>query len=155
MGSLFGSSARTKHLIRQQRVEDALRLFRKNDIVFGDLQDPNVLFVSCENRVILLDFDWPGKGGENKYPATINTSNDLKDEIEKYGVMHKAHDLTEIEKVKGPKHFTSFSSCTYGLQSTRTVTRSSTILTISSSSNYISSFRLTHHIPSISTLKMP
>lgn len=154
MGSLFGSSVRTKHLIRQQRVEDALRLFHKNDVVLGDLQDPNV-FVSSENSVIILDFDWPGKSGENKYPATINTSNDLKDGVEKYGVMHKAHDLTEIEKVKGPEHFTSFSSCTYGLQSTRTVARSSTILTISSSSNYFSSFRLTHHIPSISTLKMP
>ncbi|KAF8962089.1 hypothetical protein BDZ97DRAFT_1156495 [Flammula alnicola] len=80
-------------------VEDAVRLLHEHDIVFGDLHDPNILYVESEGRVVLVDFDWAGKDGESRYPATLNPDNGWAEEVSPYSIMHKAHDLWQLERL--------------------------------------------------------
>jgi serine/threonine protein kinase len=53
------------------KVSEALKILHANDLVFGDLRSPNIL-VTAQHQVQLVDFDWCGKVGEEKYPADIN-----------------------------------------------------------------------------------
>jgi serine/threonine protein kinase len=85
--------------IVSERVYDALCLLHKNNIVFGDLQDPNILYVESEDRVVLVDFDWSGKDGESRYPATLNPSNTLAEEVLPYSIMRRAHDLWQLDRL--------------------------------------------------------
>jgi hypothetical protein len=59
-----------------KRVEEAVGLLHGNNIVVGDLRDPNILYVASkgddEGCVVLVDLDWPAKNEEGRYPATIN-----------------------------------------------------------------------------------
>jgi hypothetical protein len=80
-------------------VKDAIDLLHKNDIVFGDLRDPNMVYDASEARVILVDFDWPGKDGESRYPATLNPSNAWAEDVSPYSIMHKAHDLWQLNRL--------------------------------------------------------
>jgi len=52
-------------------VSKALEILHENNLVFGDLRSPNVL-VTDQHHVQLVDFDWCGRAGEEKYPADIN-----------------------------------------------------------------------------------
>jgi len=86
-----------------QKVEEAVRLLHEEDIVFGDLRDPNILYVASEGHVFLVDFDWPGKDGESRYPATLNPGTDGKtwaEEVSPYGIMYKVHDLWQLDRLK-------------------------------------------------------
>ena len=87
-----------------KKVEEALHLLHEHDIVFGDLQDPNILYLASEvpskGRVFLVDFDWPGKDGESRYPATLNPGNAWAEEVLPYGIMRKAHDLWQLERLR-------------------------------------------------------
>jgi serine/threonine protein kinase len=49
-------------------VRHAIELLHENDIVFGDLRDPNILYDASKARVVLVDFDWSGEDGESIYP---------------------------------------------------------------------------------------
>lgn len=40
-----------------EKVEEAVDRLHENHIVFGDLRDPNILYVD-EHSVMLVDFDW-------------------------------------------------------------------------------------------------
>jgi hypothetical protein len=82
-----------------QGVGDAVRLLHGNDIVFGDLRDPNIIYDTSEGRVVLVDFDWPGKDGESRYPATLNPSNAWEEEVSPYSIMRKAHDLWQLDRL--------------------------------------------------------
>ncbi len=89
--------------IVSHKVEEAVRLLHEKDIVFGDLRDPNILYVAPEGHVFLVDFDWPGKDGESRYPATLNLGSDGKtwaEEVSPYSIMHKAHDLWQLGRLK-------------------------------------------------------
>ncbi|KAF8727267.1 hypothetical protein AX14_007435 [Amanita brunnescens Koide BX004] len=57
--------------IISEEVSKAVGLLHENNIVFGDLRDPNILYDEPKNRVVLVDFDWPGQDGESRYPATL------------------------------------------------------------------------------------
>ena len=83
-----------------KQVEAALHLLHENDIVFGDLRDPNILYVKSKDCVALVDFDRPGKHGEDRYPATFNTENRMADRVNKYIVMLKDDDLSQLERLK-------------------------------------------------------
>ena len=77
-------------------------LLHKQDMAFGDLQINNILYVpsGAEGHVVLVDFDWAGKDGESRYPATLNPVNAWHDGVMAYGIMEKRHDLWQLEQLK-------------------------------------------------------
>ena len=85
--------------IVSERVGDAVLLLHENDIVFGDLRDPNILYDASNDRVVLVDFDWAGKDGESRYPATLNLGNVWADEVSAYGIMKKDHDIWQLNRL--------------------------------------------------------
>lgn len=85
------------------KVEDAVCLLHNEDLVFGDLRSNNILYVASEHRVVLVDFDWPGTHGESRYPVTLNPNERGKawsEEVLPYGIMHKTHDLWQLDRLK-------------------------------------------------------
>ena len=82
--------------IISEEVSKAVGLLHENNIVFGDLRDPNILYAESKNRVVLVGFDWPGQDGESRYPATFNSSNAWEEGVSPYSIMRKAHDLWHI-----------------------------------------------------------
>jgi hypothetical protein len=79
-----------------ESIKDAIDLLHKHNIVFGDLWDPNILYNTSLARVVLIDFDWPRKDGECRYPAMLNPSNAWAEDVLPYSIMHKAHDLWQL-----------------------------------------------------------
>ena len=79
-------------------VEGALRLLHENGLVFGDFRDANV--VVSKWRGFLVDFDWAGRDGEDRYPAALNRSNKWHPEVRAHGVMRKAHDDWQLEQLE-------------------------------------------------------
>lgn len=62
-------------------VREALDILHEADLVFGDLRRPNVLVVPDANGKPggrLVDFDWCGKVGDDRYPAGLNQSEGMK-----------------------------------------------------------------------------
>ncbi len=88
--------------------EDTLNLLHGLDIVFADLRDPNILYVAFkgegEGCVMLVDFDWPAKDGEGRYPTMLNPNNAWHDEVTPYGVIRKSHDLWQLARLKALCH---------------------------------------------------
>jgi serine/threonine protein kinase len=80
-------------------IEDAIGLLHENNIVFGALRDPNILYDASEACVVLVDFDWPGRDGESRYPATLNPSNAWAEDVSPYSIMHKTHDLWQLNRL--------------------------------------------------------
>jgi RIO-like serine/threonine protein kinase len=80
-------------------VTDAIDLLHEKDIVFGDLRDPNILYDASEARVVLVEFDWAGKDGESRYPATLNPSNAWPEDVSPYSIMDKAHHLWQLNRL--------------------------------------------------------
>lgn len=52
------------------------------------------------SRAVIIDFDWPGVDGVSRYPATLNCTNNCAEEVLPYGIMHKAHDLWQLERLR-------------------------------------------------------
>jgi hypothetical protein len=82
-----------------QRVTDAVSLLHANNIVFGDLRDPNIVYAD-NDHVVLVDFDWPGTDGESKYPASLNDDNEWARDVRAHGIMLKAHDLWQLQRLR-------------------------------------------------------
>ena len=80
-------------------VDDAVRLLHNENIVFGDLRDPNVLYVDLDDSVVLIDFDWAGTDGVSRYPATLNPANAWAEDVFPYGIMRKAHDIWQLKRL--------------------------------------------------------
>ncbi|KAG8748626.1 hypothetical protein FRC10_000017 [Ceratobasidium sp. 414] len=82
-------------------VDKALSLLYANDLVFGDLQPPNVLVVKRKmgTGAMLIDFDWCPKAQEGHYPLGLNDSmlNTWATGMERGGTMEKTHDRGMIE----------------------------------------------------------
>ncbi|KAJ3508829.1 hypothetical protein NLJ89_g5539 [Agrocybe chaxingu] len=88
--------------IVSEKVAEAIGILHANGIVFGDLRDPNILHVASKDHVVLVDFDWPGKDGESRYPASLNSANTWAREVEPNGVMRKSHDVAQdVEDSEG------------------------------------------------------
>ncbi|CAA7270480.1 unnamed protein product [Cyclocybe aegerita] len=83
-----------------EKVTEAVGILHANGIVFGDLQGPNILHVASKDHVVLVDFDWPGKDGESRYPASLNSANTWAREVEPNGVMCKSHDLWQLKQLE-------------------------------------------------------
>lgn len=80
-------------------INEAVRILHAEGIVFGDLRDPNILYLASEARAMLVDFDWPGKDGECRYPATLNSSNAWPEDVLPYSIMRKAHDTWQLDRL--------------------------------------------------------
>ena len=80
-------------------INDAVHILHANDFVFGDLRDPNILYLESKARAMLVDFDWCGKDGEDRYPASLNPSNAWPEEVFPYGIMRKAHDTWQLDRL--------------------------------------------------------
>ncbi|TDL20575.1 hypothetical protein BD410DRAFT_821803 [Rickenella mellea] len=83
------------------KVEEAVRILHDNNIVHGDLRDPNILYSASSNSVMLVDFDWPGKHGVCRYPATLNRSANWAQGVGPYETMLKEHDSWQVKRLQG------------------------------------------------------
>ena len=80
-------------------INEAVRVLHAEGIVLGDLRDPNILYLASEARAMLVDFDWPGKDGKCRYPATLNPSNAWPEDVLPYSIMRKAHDTWQLDRL--------------------------------------------------------
>ena len=83
----------------ERDVSEALRLLHKKKWVFGDLREPNLLYLPDVNggRVLLVDFDWTGLDGEGRYSACLNPNAGLSASVERGQIMKKEHDIENFE----------------------------------------------------------
>jgi hypothetical protein len=83
-----------------EQVKEAVELLHSHDLVFGDLRLPNILIT--DDTAMLIDFDWCGKAEEARYPASLNTVDDIgwPPGVEPDSVMKKEHDTFMLQKLR-------------------------------------------------------
>ena len=97
-------------------IEAALGVLHAAGLVFGDLRPPNVVCVPSASapepsdgpeeeqpgaRGMLVDFDWAGTVGVDRYPATLDDSlPDWAAGVERYGVMRTEHDRAMLKMLE-------------------------------------------------------
>ena len=59
-------------------IKKAIGILHSNDMVFGDLRLPNILVGN--NTTMLINFDWRGKAGKDRYPPDMNPEIDWHDD---------------------------------------------------------------------------
>jgi hypothetical protein len=76
------------------RVRRAKEILHADGIVFGDLRPNNIMKPKDGSGVLLVDFDWCGKDGGSKYPATLNNHPDCgwHEDVRPSAIMKKEHD---------------------------------------------------------------
>ncbi|KAG5633808.1 hypothetical protein H0H81_005158, partial [Sphagnurus paluster] len=82
-------------------VRSAVDLLHENNLVFGDLRQPNIIIKETEDkklRVMLIDFDWVGEAGQARYPPFLNDSGAISwaQGVIAHGLMEKQHNLEMI-----------------------------------------------------------
>ena len=88
------------------QVEDCVTMLHQNGYVHGDLRENNILVVSSEgsgtpSKAVLVDFDWAGRSGEDRYPLFMNHSEvTWPDGAEDGSVLEEAHDWFWFEKLR-------------------------------------------------------
>jgi serine/threonine protein kinase len=78
-------------------VERAIKILHDADLVFGDLRKPNIMIVNGRGK--LVDFDWCGRGGQDRYPRDLNTQIKWPSGVTLGGLMYKDHDLQMMTKI--------------------------------------------------------
>ncbi|PCH44003.1 hypothetical protein WOLCODRAFT_154047 [Wolfiporia cocos MD-104 SS10] len=84
-------------------IERAVNLLHTNDLVFGDLRQPNVMVVKREDGkhgAMLIDFDWCGEHGEARYPVRLNREIDWHSEVVCGGIIAEEHDAYMLSKIR-------------------------------------------------------
>ena len=76
---------------------EALRLLHEKDLVFGDLRTLNILYSHESDRIFLVDFDWVGKHGEDRYSTCLNP--EVNPRVTRWGVMKKSDDEESLDDV--------------------------------------------------------
>ncbi|KAG8912076.1 hypothetical protein FRC00_005319 [Tulasnella sp. 408] len=101
------ASAKKERVSEQalQNIQDALATLHKENFVFGDLRPPNVML--CRDGVdgewvnaMLVDFDWAGKVGERRYPASLNHKLGWVEGVEAGGLIQKEHDNAMFQRLR-------------------------------------------------------
>jgi len=85
--------------IVSKHMRQAVHLLHEQNIVFGDLRDPNILYDASSGCTFVVDFDWPGIHEVDRYPATLNPNNSWPEDVMAYGLMLKAHDLWQLKRL--------------------------------------------------------
>ena len=80
-------------------INNVLCILHANGIVFGDLRDANILCLTSKACAMLIDFDWCGKDGEDRYTVMLNPSNAWPEDDLPYSIMHKAHDAWQLNQL--------------------------------------------------------
>ncbi|EGN96498.1 hypothetical protein SERLA73DRAFT_186261 [Serpula lacrymans var. lacrymans S7.3] len=80
------------------RVERAVQLLHRGDLVFGDLRPQNIVLHPNEGAM-LIDFDFAGTHGVDRYPASFDTSRHHRD-VRRHGIMDKEHDIFMISELR-------------------------------------------------------
>ena len=83
-----------------QRVGEAVELLHKHNLVFGDLRPQNIILDPAnENSPLLIDFDFTGTHGVDRYPASWTTKKHHP-EVRRNGIMVKEHDTFLLDDMK-------------------------------------------------------
>ncbi|KAG9093669.1 hypothetical protein FS749_013982 [Ceratobasidium sp. UAMH 11750] len=81
----------------------ALDLLHDRGLVFGDLRSLNVLVPECPAdqgaKAMLIDFDWCGRDGVDRYPLDIRTEVAWADGVGPGTLMYKHHDDFMLENI--------------------------------------------------------
>lgn len=82
-------------------VEQAIDILHTKSIVFGDLRLPNII-ITERKKPMLIDFDWCGTHGIDRYPSTLNdlSSIDWHEGVVRNGVMSMEHDIFMLKAMK-------------------------------------------------------
>ena len=80
-------------------VKKAIDVLHSNDMVFGDLRPPNILVGN--NITMLIDFDWCGKAGKDRYPPNMNHDKSIgwHDDVGPGRFMSSDHDIYMLAKL--------------------------------------------------------
>ncbi|KAJ3795640.1 hypothetical protein GGU11DRAFT_214412 [Lentinula aff. detonsa] len=97
---------------QKDSLSNAISILHKNNLVFGDLREPNVIITEAESKVCLVDFEWCGpcidiKEGDRLvqprvcYPSDISMvpGMDWALGVGRDQVIMKEHDLYRLEKM--------------------------------------------------------
>src|SRR5258705_79319 len=82
----------TKERVRSQ-VERALEILHGCGLVFGDLCLPNIIIITKDGKVRLIDFNWAGEEGQATYPSLISPEIPWPEGVEALAVIKREHDL--------------------------------------------------------------
>ena len=88
----------------ERDVSKALSLLHAKNWVFGDLREPNMLYLPGshgEGRLLLIDFDAVGVDGEARYSACLNPAARFCASVQRGQIMKKGHDFENLEEVLG------------------------------------------------------
>ena len=94
--SLFYKNVRNAGTIYSD-VNKAIGLLHERDLVFGDLRLQNIL-PKPSRGAMLIDFDWVGKHGVDRYPASWN-KNTQAPGVGRRELMDKGHDLFMLSEL--------------------------------------------------------
>ena len=89
----------------RQDVSKALGLLHGENWVFGDLREPNLIYLpdsdSDGGRVLFVDFDAVGPDGEARYSACLNPKAGFCASVQRGQIMKKEHDWENLEVLLG------------------------------------------------------
>ncbi|KAL4251312.1 hypothetical protein ABKN59_005664 [Abortiporus biennis] len=80
-------------------VETAISLLHSKDLVFGDLCVENII-PKPDGGAVLVDFDWVGSDGLDRYPTCWTTRDIVAPGVERRALMKKEHDLFMLEELR-------------------------------------------------------
>ena len=82
----------------ERDVSKALELLHDDDLVFGDLQEQNVLYLpEGGGRALLVDFDGVGRDGKDMYSICLSGHAGLG--VGRLQIMEKSHDSDNLERL--------------------------------------------------------
>ncbi|KAL5520795.1 hypothetical protein ACEPAF_2798 [Sanghuangporus sanghuang] len=81
-----------------ERVGEAMQLLHNKKLVFGDLRPQNIV-LDAKKRPLLIDFDFTGTHGVDRYPASWDTK-EHHPGVRRHGIMYKEHDDFLLEKLR-------------------------------------------------------
>ncbi|TFY61974.1 hypothetical protein EVG20_g6864 [Dentipellis fragilis] len=90
-------------------VATAITKLHDERIVFGDRRPPDIMCVTpamepnstARIRGMLIDFDWAGSDGIDRYPATFfDEGFNWAPGVVRYGMMDKSHDLVTPDQLQ-------------------------------------------------------
>jgi hypothetical protein len=88
--------------IVERDVRKSLDLLHEQNLVFGDLREPNLLYLPEDGgRVLFVDFDWVGLHDVDRYSACLNPTAGLCESARRGRKMEKEHDCENLERLAG------------------------------------------------------
>ncbi|CAG8531330.1 11009_t:CDS:2 [Paraglomus brasilianum] len=83
-------------------VRKAIHILHCKDIVFGDLRKSNIMVMNSDKGChgMLIDFDWAGEHGKDRYTSKINPDIRWPTGVEGNAIMDKTHDLYWLDKLE-------------------------------------------------------